>query len=101
MIVTGYTYGHDSSLTVTIKKALNHEGFVIKSENIDGKCLVGKRGLRANEWGAVAGVYYKIKDDRLLIYIRTKITQDVTGGVTNYIARRIGTDILALMKSSR
>lgn len=52
--------------------------------------IIGKRGLRANEWNSITAVYYKSDRNRLQLYVNTKITQDITGGWHENRAKKVG-----------
>ncbi|MFT3844745.1 MAG: hypothetical protein QM725_06820 [Lacibacter sp.] len=73
-----------------VSKSLIRTGHKIAYTNMTEKCVLGKRGLTANEWGSVTGVYYKYIASRLQVYIKTKITQDVTGGWKENRAMEVG-----------
>jgi len=80
----------DTTLLSVIEKALGEKGYKIKSASLENKAVVGKRGLRFNEWSSVTGVYFKILNDKTQIYISTHITQDATGGARNNLAKKVG-----------
>lgn len=65
-------------------------GYKIAFSDADGKCVIGKRGMVANEWSSVTAVYYKYVSNRLQVYIKTKITQDITGGWKENRAKEVG-----------
>ena len=67
-------------LIETIKYALSSYNYSIEISNIKNKCVIGKRGMMANEWGSITAVYYKIQANKIQVYLHTKITQDITGG---------------------
>ena len=81
---------YEKLLITLIEKALTKTGYTIKTSSIENKCVIGKRGLEMNEWGSVTGVYYIATTDKVQIYIKTKITQDITGGFKNNIAKKVG-----------
>jgi len=84
----------DSSLIVeAIAAALKSEEFVIKFIDDNQGAVLGERGLRANEWKSVAGVYFQKGDEGFEVYVNCKITQDFTGGWREDRARKIGEKI--------
>ena len=80
----------DTALVGTIEAAMRQNGYAIKSNNADSTCVIGQRGMRANEWGSVIGVYYKISPGKIQVYIHSKVTQDITGGARNNLAKKVG-----------
>jgi hypothetical protein len=82
-----------------IQDAVGRKGYQIVSHNIPDSCLIGKRGMTANDWGSVAGVYYRFSPGKIQIYIRTKISQDATGGARNNLAKKIGVLIEQSLKT--
>lgn len=56
------------------------------------KVVFAKRGMRANEWKSIAGIFYQIDENerKTKIYIQVKITQDITGGWRENRAQKIG-----------
>ena len=75
-----------------ISKALIDNGYRIFFMDNENQYVIGKRGLRANEWNAKTGVYFKLDmpNKKTQIYIDTRITQDITGGWKNNRAKKIG-----------
>lgn len=72
------------------ERALLQAGYSIRIKNASEMMIVGKRGLRANEWNSITGIYYKPKNDTTLIYVKNEITQDITGGWKDNRAKEIG-----------
>ena len=93
---TGYEYYikseiTDESLIVSaIREALYESGYDIKVYNGNSHTMIGERGLRANEWNSIIGVYYQISNEMTQIYIKCKITQDFTGGWKEDRAEKVG-----------
>ena len=87
----------DSLLTWSIIRGLREENFTIKATEQENRAVFGERGMRANEWNAVAGVYYEKDVTGFQIYIRCKITQDFTGGFREDRAMKIGSKICQYM----
>ena len=85
----------DADIARGITAALNDLHFVIKSSNPEAGAIVARRGIHANEWASVVGVYYRLKGDRFQIYIRNRITQDVTGGWRENRGKKIADAICA------
>ena len=82
-------------LVANIEKALKLNNYSITSKSKETRCFIGKRGMKANEWNSITGIYYKLENQNTLakIYIRTKITQDITGGWRENRAMKVGKDI--------
>lgn len=91
------------SLIHVIIQALNAEGYkrVLKNDSANN-CIVAKRGLKANEWSSLTGVYFKINEqnNNTQIYINTKITQDYTGGWKENRAEKIGNILKKLINNN-
>lgn len=62
-----------------ILAALKNNGYKVFRTDTVGNVLLARRGLRANEWNAIAGIYYQIQNEAVNLYIKTEITQDFTG----------------------
>lgn len=96
---TGYGYflktniSDDSIIINAITTALKVEHFTIKYIDKNKGSILAERGLRANEWKAVSGVYYQKSNEGADIYIKCKISQDVTGGWREDRAKQIGQGI--------
>jgi len=90
-------------LTDIIQYALKKKGYRIYPMSIDDGNVFGKRGLYANEWKSITGVYYKIdlSNEKVQIYINTKITQDFTGGWRENRAKKVGVIIENMMDSKK
>ncbi|MES2765877.1 MAG: hypothetical protein V4642_08420 [Bacteroidota bacterium] len=89
----------DSLILHSIIDGLNDEGFSIKFIDENNGAVLAKRGMRANEWNSVAGVYYQKINDGFEIYVNCKITQDFTGGWREDRAREIGEKICEFLKN--
>jgi hypothetical protein len=89
----------DSLIIQAIIGALRSEGFLISFIHDKDGAIVGERGLQANEWKSVAGVYYQKNDEGFEVYVRCKITQDITGGWREDRAKKIGEKICVLLKN--
>jgi len=81
--------------------ALKQEGFQIASADYDKGCVQGERGLRANEWGMVSGVYLHEADNQVKGKVICIITQDITGGWHQSYAENIANRIERLVAMSR
>ena len=80
---------HEDDLISGVTRALAHLGYAIQYSDKEHRTIIGERGLQANEWSSVAGVYYRPTTERFQIYIRNKITQDFTGGWRDNRAQKI------------
>ncbi len=89
----------DSLIIRAITGAIESGGFTIEFLDKNTYAIIGKRGLRANEWKSVIGVYYKINNDVCEMYVKCKITQDFTGGWRTDRAKKVGEIICRLPKS--
>jgi hypothetical protein len=89
----------DSLISNSIIEALTSEGFDVKEIKLDNRAVLAERRMRANEWNSVAGIYYQKKLDGFEIYIRCKVTQDITGGWPEDRAKKIGTRICLLLNN--
>ncbi|HTM65679.1 MAG TPA: hypothetical protein VL093_05130 [Flavipsychrobacter sp.] len=80
----------EAKLVEAIKKSLKTYGYAISVSNIQDDCIIGQRGMVANEWSSITAVYYKIEPHKLQVYINTKITQDFTGGWRENRSMKVG-----------
>lgn len=90
-------------LVILITHALENKGYeVVRLDTITNSVL-GKRGLRANEWKTVTGVYYNINSliPKTQIYILSRITQDFTGGWKDNRAKKVATELENLISSAK
>jgi hypothetical protein len=81
-----------------IQLSFLHFNYKIKSKNLEQNNMIGKKGMSFNEWRTVTGIYYKQTDDLLKVYVKSKITQDVTGGSRENRALKIGEYLEAQLK---
>ncbi|HKR03311.1 MAG TPA: hypothetical protein VJY62_01640 [Bacteroidia bacterium] len=104
-VKTGFEYylktnvADDSVIVQAITGAMKSEGFKIEIADEDHGAILGERGMRANEWNSVAGVYYKKANEGYEMYVNCKITQDFTGGWREDRAKKIGDKICELLKN--
>lgn len=91
----------ETDLRFIILAGLKDNGYRSYGLNQQNDCVLAKRGLRANEWNSITGVYYQLdnKDQNIQIYINTKITQDITGGWRENRAKKIGIVIEKMIDS--
>ena len=80
----------EATLIEIIKNGLRSYNYSIAVSNIENKCVIGKRGMKANEWSSITGVYYRIQPNKIQVYLNTKITQDITGGWRENRAMKVG-----------
>ncbi|HEX9510097.1 MAG TPA: hypothetical protein VF939_06415 [Puia sp.] len=88
------------TLIKMIQRAFILRKYIINSANPDGACITGSHGMTVNEWAYVTGVYYKLSPGKIQMYIRTKITQDITGGAKNNLSEKLGMIIASLIRQS-
>lgn len=91
----------EADLNIIVRNALSKMGYSVDKRNaVPGtNCILGKRGMYANEWNSITGVYYRIdkEKNKTQIYINTKITQDITGGWRENRAAKVGAKIEQIM----
>lgn len=80
----------ETKLIEIINSALRSYNYSIKVSDIENNCVIGKRGMVANEWGSITAVYYKIESNKIQVYLNTEITQDITGGWRENRALKVG-----------
>ena len=80
----------ETKLIAIINFSLRSYNYSIKVSDIENKCVIGKRGMVANEWSSITAVYYKIESNKIQVYLNTKITQDITGGWRENRALKVG-----------
>ena len=82
----------DDDLIELISQGLRYNGYKIFVADKHNDYVIGKRGLRANEWNTITGVYYRIDTvkNKTQIYINSRITQDITGGWKDNRAKKVG-----------
>ncbi len=85
-------------ITNLIELSLLHFNYSIKKKNVDSNCYVGKKGMGLNEWRILTGIYFKQENDITKVYIQSKITQDITGGIRENRALKIGQYLEAQLK---
>jgi len=86
----------ENDLIEKITTSLKKHNYLIYLNNKHENLIIGKRGLRANEWNSRVAVYYRIneKSRNIKILIKNKITQDIFGGWEENRAKIIGESIL-------
>jgi len=89
-VLTGVT---DQQFQAGVRKALESNGYSVRTDDIKSRVTTGERGLRPNTWGAVAGVYSRRTGDRLDVKVIVRITQDFTGTLPERFAEDIAGDI--------
>ncbi|MEO5890783.1 MAG: hypothetical protein ABIQ31_11045 [Ferruginibacter sp.] len=82
----------EKDLSDIIHYALKQKRYAISKSDAANDCIIGKRGMVANEWSSITGVYYKLNggENRMQVYVKTKITQDFTGGWKENRAKKVG-----------
>ena len=80
----------ESKLIDTLKNSLRSYRYSILVSNIENKCVIGKRGIDANEWNSITAIYYRKLPNKIQVYLNSKITQDITGGWKENRAMKIG-----------
>ncbi len=72
-----------------IAEALQDNGYTLVKTDRSNGVVFAERGLRANEYGSVAGVYFEAASGACAVYARVDITQGLTGGWKENRARQI------------
>ena len=75
------------SLLITFLKS---SGYKIVNSSNDGTAIIGKKGIRFNDWGSVIGAYLSPSNDEYQVYVKVEVTQDITGGWTENRAKHFG-----------
>jgi uncharacterized protein YcfL len=83
----------EAALIEIIKKSLKANSYSIVVSNIEDDCIIGQRGMVANEWSSITAVYYNVQPNKFKVYIKTKITQDITGGWRENRSMKVGQQI--------
>jgi len=73
-----------------IQQALYMRNYKVNPVNTAENRITASHGMSVNEWAYVTGVYFKISPEKVQMYIRTKITQDITGGAKNNLSEKLG-----------
>jgi hypothetical protein len=81
-------------------EALKQEGFTIALADYDKRCVKGEKGLRANEWAMVSGVYLRQASDQK-VKVVCIITQDITGGWREAYAENIANRIIRVATAKK
>ena len=76
-----------------MKMGIQSVNYKIKIIDTLNNVIIAKRGLRANEWKSIFGIYYKENSDCYQIYIKNKVTQDITGGFNFNRAKELADQI--------
>ncbi len=72
-----------------VRQALSTNGFQIRRDDPEARVITADRGLRANEWSSVVGVYSRRQGADLEVKVIFKITQDFTGTIPQSYAENI------------
>ncbi len=83
------------------QEAMKQEGFTITCADADKGCIQGQRGLRANEWGMVSGIYLREEDNAVKVKVICQITQDFTGGWRQSYAVNIANRIVGIVNTKK
>ena len=79
----------EDELYKAITDALVNSGYKVSYSNKQNRVVIGKRGLRLNEWKSIIGVYYRGREGFFQIFIKNAITQDITGGWRENRAKKV------------
>jgi len=89
-VLTGVT---DQQFHAIVRKAMDSNGYSVRTDEVKSRATTGERGLRLNTWGAVAGVYSRRTGDSLDVKVIVRITQDFTGTLPERFAEDIANEI--------
>src|SRR6185369_14049924 len=89
-VLTGVT---DQQFHAIVRKAMESNGYSVRTDEVKSRATTGERGLRLNTWGAVAGVYSRRTGDSLDVKVIVRITQDFTGTLPERFAEDIANEI--------
>jgi hypothetical protein len=84
------THIEEAKLIETIKNGLRSYNYSIPVSNLENKCIIGQRGMVANEWNSITAIYYRLQPNKIQVYLNTKISQDITGGWRENRAMKVG-----------
>lgn len=79
----------DEQFVEAVRQALSTNDFHIRRDDLAARVITADRGLRANEWHSVVGVYSRRRNEDLDVKILFKITQDFTGTLPQSYAENI------------
>ena len=79
----------DEQFFEAVRQGLSTNGFHIRRDDPAARVITAERGLRANEWHSVVGVYSRRRNENLDVKILLKITQDSTGTLPQSYAENI------------
>lgn len=82
----------EEAFTKTTLEAFAQSRYYRLEKDLLKNRILGQRGLRANEWNTVSAVYYKFnrEEQKIQVYVSTKITQDITGGYVEKRSMQLG-----------
>lgn len=76
-----------------LEESMVRAGYRVQRTDRAQEAVVGSRGLTLMEWGSVAGIYYRSERDRVQVYVRVHVTQDVTGSPRHNPAWDVGDEV--------
>lgn len=79
----------DSLLYKAILGSFASNGYQKNYLNLANRFFLAERGIRANEWSTLTCVYYKFNYNNTQIYVKSQITQDITGGWRENRAKKV------------
>ena len=87
----------DSLMDILIEALRTRKYARIDPPAYEGSRITATHGATMNEWAYVTGIYYRLSPGKVQLYIRTKITQDITGGAKNNLSEKLGEVIASLI----
>jgi hypothetical protein len=94
---TSIPVSQDTLINIIQQALISRKYTTINPPNSEAGRITAIHGMTANEWSYVTGIYYKLSPGKIQLYIRTKITQDITGGAKNNLSEKLGMAIASLI----
>lgn len=79
-------------LTETALEVFSKHKYYRLEKDLVKNRILGHRAIRPNEWSTISAVYYQFNmtEKKIQVYVYSKITQDIRGGVTEKYAKKLG-----------
>jgi len=91
----------EDALYKAMMEALIESGYELSYVNKPNRTIIGKRGLRLNEWSSITGLYYRRLDDVFQIFFKNAVTQDITGGWRENRAKNVAIVLCASLSKCK
>lgn len=95
-----FRIGSDSEkeLYKEIEHIIGHSGYKVVKSDEQNKVILARKLITLNEWYSISGTYIKKDTDSYQVYIKVKVTQDITGGATENRAEQLGRRICQITR---